>query len=125
MPDASLAAITGFHFIEHLPFTEVIRLLDEALRLLRPGGVIILETPNPGNLLMASDRFYVDPTRRRPLPAELMTFAAETRGFTRVETKFVNVPPGGSPNSGESPLMLVLRERIYAALEYAVIGWKA
>lgn len=124
MPDNSRAAVTGFHIIEHLPFANVIRLFDQALRVLRPGGVALFETPNPGNLLVASEAFYLDPTHRNPLPAELMVFAAEMRGFTAVESRFLHPPAGPIPDAPDSPLLDLLRTRIYAPRDYAVIGWK-
>ncbi len=80
-PDGSLGAVTGFHIIEHLPFKVMVRIMDEALRALAPGGLLILETPNPANLLTASRYFYLDPTHRNPLPAEMVAMVAEARGF--------------------------------------------
>lgn len=38
--------VTMVEIIEHLPMTENRRLLEEALRVLRPGGRIVLTTPN-------------------------------------------------------------------------------
>ncbi|MCX7171979.1 MAG: glycosyltransferase [Proteobacteria bacterium] len=52
----SLWAITGFHFIEHLPFQELIALCDAAFAALRQGGLLIFETPNPENLSVGARR---------------------------------------------------------------------
>ena len=38
MPDNSLSGLTAFHIIEHLPLDVFIRLIDEALRVVRPGA---------------------------------------------------------------------------------------
>ena len=54
-------------------------------RVLRPGGLAIFETPNPENVLVGSNFFYLDPTHHHPLPSELMQFLFESRGFDRVE----------------------------------------
>ena len=124
MPTNSLAAVTGFHIIEHLPFPMVVRLLDESLRVLRPGGVAIFETPNPANLLVATERFYLDPTHRNPLPAELIAFVVEARGFAAVESRFLNPPTDRPLEPAGSPMLDLLRERIYAPQDYAVLGWK-
>ena len=84
-PDGSLGAVTGFHIVEHLPFKVMVRIMDEALRVLVPGGLIIFETPNPANILTASRNFYLDPTHRNPLPGEMMAMIAEARGFAGAE----------------------------------------
>lgn len=88
-PAGQLGAVTGFHIAEHLPFDVLVALLDAAHRALRPGGVILLETPNPENLVVAACTFHYDPTHNRPLPPELMRFLAEARGFeaTRIIRK--------------------------------------
>src|SRR5262249_51947932 len=75
IPDASLAAVCGFHLVEHLAFDAFIMLLDETVRVLRSGGVAIFETPNPANLLVGSCNFYQDPTHRAPIPTGLARYA--------------------------------------------------
>ncbi|MDM7322300.1 MAG: class I SAM-dependent methyltransferase, partial [Gammaproteobacteria bacterium] len=67
LPDASVGAVTGFHIIEHLPFSALFRLFAEAARVLVPNGMIIFETPNPENILVGSHTFYHDPTHRNPI----------------------------------------------------------
>lgn len=83
-PEASLAAVTGFHIAEHLSFADLEALITEAKRALKPGGLLILETPNPENLFVATSSFYLDPTHVRPLPPLLLSFLAEFRGFSPV-----------------------------------------
>ena len=80
----SLGAVVALHLIEHLPFKAVMRLIDEAQRALAPGGVLILETPNPANLLVASRWFYLDPTHRNPLPSDMLSTLIDGRGFDRI-----------------------------------------
>ncbi|TFW35098.1 class I SAM-dependent methyltransferase, partial [Massilia horti] len=85
MDDASLALLSAFHVVEHMPFDDVRALLAEALRVLQPGGLLILETPNPENLVVGATSFYLDPSHLRPLPPLLLSFAAEHAGFGRVK----------------------------------------
>ena len=93
-PTASLAMVSAFHLVEHIPFPVLQQLVREALRVLKPGGLLIMETPNPENLLVSTQRFYLDPTHRNPLPVHLLTFLAEHTGFARVKGLRLYEPPG-------------------------------
>jgi SAM-dependent methyltransferase len=81
----SFGALTGFHILEHLSLNAIISLLDEALRVLKSGGIVIFETPNPENLIVAACNFYFDPTHKHPLPPRLLNFLIESRGFEKAE----------------------------------------
>lgn len=83
LPDASLGLVSAFHFVEHIPFPRLQDLVAHALRVLVPGGLLIMETPNPENILVATREFYLDPTHRRPIPPALLAFLAEHSGFAR------------------------------------------
>ena len=50
LPDRSLSIVTAFHVLEHLCFADMLEVIDQAVRLLKPGGIAIFETPNPKNL---------------------------------------------------------------------------
>jgi len=89
LPDAALSTITAFHVAEHLPFSVLLDLIDHSLRTLIPGGLLILETPNPTNLIVGAANFYLDPTHNKPLHPRLLHFLIEARGFTKVETRFL------------------------------------
>ena len=79
-------AITAFHVVEHLSFENLQVIIQEALRVLKPGGLLIMETPNPENIKVATSNFYIDHTHIRPIPAELLSFTAEYYGFARVKS---------------------------------------
>lgn len=84
-PDESLSIVSAFHLVEHLPFKSLEKLVAEAHRCLVPGGLIILETPNPENIVVAAANFYLDPTHIRPIPPLLLSFLVEVLGFTPVK----------------------------------------
>ena len=92
LPDESQIVVSGFHLAEHLPFDLLQQLVGEALRVLRPGGILILETPNPENLTVGTSSFYLDPTHARPIPPLLLGFLPEYAGFMRVKTVRLQEP---------------------------------
>lgn len=81
LPAESHALVSAFHVVEHLPFESVHALAREALRVLRPGGLLVMETPNPENLMVGTAAFYMDPTHLRPIPPGLLAFVTEHYGF--------------------------------------------
>jgi 2-polyprenyl-3-methyl-5-hydroxy-6-metoxy-1,4-benzoquinol methylase len=125
LPDASLGAVTGFHIIEHLPFEVVVKLMDEIVRVLKPGGVAILETPNPENVLVGSHTFYLDPTHRNPLPSALVKLIAEARGLCRVEVMDLHSSEAYRIEDAGLEITKRFNEYFYGPQDYAVVGWKA
>ena len=128
LDDASVGAITGMHIAEHLPFEVLVALLDEAKRVLRLGGVLALETPNPENLWVASHWFYMDPTHRNPLPPEALKWMVEARGFADVRIERWTVarelpaPPLLDPETAGAASVNVLLAQLHAAPDYAIIA---
>ncbi|MDQ4070485.1 MAG: methyltransferase domain-containing protein, partial [Actinomycetota bacterium] len=90
LPDASVAAVTGFHLAEHLEFDTLVDLIDHAARVLVPGGLLLLESPNPTNVAVGAAYFYVDPTHKRPLHPQLLEFLMAARGFDDVEVRYMH-----------------------------------
>lgn len=81
--DESLIAVSGIHIAEHVPFAVLEEMVNEAMRALRPGGLLILETPNAENVVVGTNNFFVDPTHERPIPSLLLSFLTEFKGFAR------------------------------------------
>jgi SAM-dependent methyltransferase len=135
LPDACFAAVTAFHVVEHLPVPDLLALLHETARVLRPGGVAIFETPNPENLITAASDFYRDLTHLRPLHPDTMHFLAEQHGLVRVEILRLNghpyrdlldLLPWHHPLAGHLNLLIELTSRhLLCAPDYALIGRKA
>jgi SAM-dependent methyltransferase len=44
LPEKSVVLVSAFHVVEHMVFSDVRVLIREALRVLKPGGLFILET---------------------------------------------------------------------------------
>lgn len=85
LEEGSLGAVVSFHVIEHLPVGSLDRLVRLAYRAIKPGGVLILETPSPLSLLVAARNFWLDPTHVRPVHPESLKLLYELAGFDPVE----------------------------------------
>jgi SAM-dependent methyltransferase len=125
LPDNSIGAITAFHVVEHLPHSVVISLLDQALRVLKPNGLLMLETPNPGNILVGACSFYLDPTHRNPLPSAMLRFFVEARGFA--DCRILELCPDPAllqfPSTEDSPSKRI-NDYLYGPRDYGVIARK-
>jgi SAM-dependent methyltransferase len=125
----SLGAVTALHIVEHLHVDAVIELLDLAARALHPGGVLIVETPNPDNVFVGSSSFYLDPTHVRPMPPLLLSYLVGARGFSDIEVRPLKRAPRLHVDIGDGPwstdvaeLWDYIETRIAGAEDYAVIA---
>jgi O-antigen chain-terminating methyltransferase len=121
--DGSVGMVTAMHVVEHLAFRDLIVLLDEAFRVLVPGGVLILETPNPENLIVGACNFWFDPTHIRPLPPDVLHFAVQARGFDSAEILRLHPYPEDS-HLPESEMSGQLNNLLYGPRDYSVVAAK-
>jgi O-antigen chain-terminating methyltransferase len=121
----SVGAVTSFHLIEHLPHRYLICLIDAILLALRPGGIVVFETPNPRNMIVGSCNFYLDPTHKHPLPPDLSRYLLEARGFCNVEVMELHpFEKEYQISQGDAAVKHVLNQHFFSAQDYAVIGRK-
>ncbi len=128
----SIAAVTVFHLVEHVTTEQLVALLDLSYRALMPGGLLILETPNPDNLLVGSSSFYLDPTHRNPLPPALLAFLVGSRGFAGTEVRPLRrgtlEPASPSALATLDPAVAAIvelaQERLLAGEDYAVLAYR-
>lgn len=81
LPDGSRGAVTAMHLFEHLEPETLLAVLAEIRRVLRPGGVLVIESPNPHSLRVGAALYWVDPTHRRPLMPETLELFLKAGGF--------------------------------------------
>jgi SAM-dependent methyltransferase len=124
LPDGALGAVTAFHLIEHLPFPVLHDLLDHAHRALRPGGTLILETPNPENVLVGSHTFYHDPTHRNPMTPTATRFLVRYFGFEDPEIRRLHPYPEDAKVPGSDPLTERVNGHLCGPQDFAVIARK-
>lgn len=79
----SQMVVSAIHVAEHIEFNKLLDVVREVHRVLVPGGVMILETPNPENPIVSAVGFHLDPTHLKPLPPPLLGFVGEYCGFSR------------------------------------------
>jgi SAM-dependent methyltransferase len=123
-PEQSLSAVTAFQVAEHLSFDVLFTCVKESWRVLAEGGMLLLETPNPENLMVASHTFYHDHTHRNPLTPAAMTFLLQYWGFKHVTIKRLNPYPESARVAGEGLLADRFNGHFCGPQDFAVIGYK-
>jgi O-antigen chain-terminating methyltransferase len=123
-PAGSIAAVTGFHLIEHLPFETLIELFDAALHALRDDGLVIFETPNPENYGVGAFGFYYDPTHRNPIVPAVAEFIARQRGFAHAELLRLHPFPPDHLLPDENEAARYINKTFLGPQDFSVIAWK-
>ncbi|MDD5175811.1 MAG: class I SAM-dependent methyltransferase [Sterolibacterium sp.] len=125
-PDASQHIVSAFHVVEHLDFTHLLRLIDEIRRVLVPGGVMLLETPNPCNILVGACDFYRDPTHLRPIHPDTLVFLARARGFADSRAWFFEERSEGPPRAIDSADYVFggIESYIWISRDYGIVARK-
>jgi len=121
LEDNSVGAITGFHIIEHLPLKTLVKLLIQCHRVLKPGGLIIFETPNPENLMTGACNFYLDPTHRNPIPPAAAAYLIEARGFGQLEVLKLNKSYSEDAEKIDNPY---LKQLLFGEQDYGIVAHK-
>jgi SAM-dependent methyltransferase len=117
----SQVVVSAFHFVEHISFSDLRIVVAEAFRVLVPGGLLIMETPNPENVMVATQNFYIDPTHERPIPPQLLSFIPEYYGFERI--KIVRLQ---EPDTLPGNVALGIHDVLHGVSpDYAVIAQKS
>lgn len=91
--EGSLAAVTAMHVIEHLTPSQQGEFLSLALKALKPGGLIAMETPNIMNLHVASCDFFSDITHVRPVHPVALRNRMKQMGYKDIDIKFLHPFP--------------------------------
>jgi len=125
--DASIDGLFARHVAEHILPGELVAVLRECRRALRPGSPVVMITPNPATLAVGAHTFWLDPSHLRPIPPELFRFYLEVEGFTGVDLKTFeptaerldeSVPEGAIREN-----VRLLNRTLFGDRDYAVIGY--
>jgi 2-polyprenyl-3-methyl-5-hydroxy-6-metoxy-1,4-benzoquinol methylase len=119
--DGSYGMITMFQVVEHVPFPVLVDLMRECARVLRPGGLLVAETPNSTNLRVAASTFWLDPTHQKPLHPDLLKFVAAECGFGKVDGWFLNELGDAAPHA--DPVVERLRQLVDGPGDFSLLAW--
>jgi O-antigen chain-terminating methyltransferase len=131
----ALGGVYAAQVVEHLPPPVLAAMLAEAHRVLRKGGLLLLETVNARTAMAFLEVYIRDLTHERPLHSETLAFMVAAHGFTdvRVETRsplpaegrlkpvpWQDLPPAAVREMNEN--FERLNVLLYGPLDYAVIA---
>ena len=149
LPDESIGGVIATQVVEHLEPSYLVRLLEALARTLRPGSPIVLETINPACWYAFFSSYIRDLTHVRPVHAETLQYLLRASGFERVEIRYrsplpdhARLKPAYLPEElrrldDPSAVTLTrfvdianantarLNELMFAAMDYAVVGYRA
>jgi SAM-dependent methyltransferase len=120
----ALGGIFAGQVVEHLPPAALQALLAQAVRTLRPGGLLVAETINPLSPL-ALRNYFADLTHAQPLVPETLALLAAQAGFRETEVRFLNEPEA-KLEVPDDPVLAEnarrLNELLFGALDYALLA---
>jgi len=84
----ALGGIHASHIIEHVDGERAIAMIEQARRVLRPGGLLVIRTPNWRNQAVRHEGFWLDITHIRPYPLPLLKQVLEDAGLVVEQAAF-------------------------------------
>jgi SAM-dependent methyltransferase len=76
------------HIVEHFAPVQVVDMFELLDRIVEPGGILVIVTPNIANLRRAVGDFWRDPTHVRPYPAQALKKLLEKSGWVVVRSGY-------------------------------------
>ncbi|WP_079913848.1 methyltransferase domain-containing protein [Paenibacillus sp. 32352] len=131
--DNSLDGIFMAQVIEHLTSEQAMSLINSVYRVLKPGGLFVVETINVQSVFAMSNWFYMDPTHIKPVHPVTLKFIFQGSGYSQVDIKYLSpVPDKGVPHlqidgvdlSHFNESLNDLNGLIYGYQDYAICAYK-
>lgn len=123
--DASVGTIVAMHVVEHLPVDALFALFAESARVLRKGGMLIIETPNAESLAVGASEFWRDPTHLAPRHPAALTLLGREYGFAIDEVRAIHPFPEGNrfvaANEEMRPLIEALNARMFGGQDLRLV----
>lgn len=123
LPDASVDRITALNILEHLDKQTLAATLEQASRVLKPGGVLIAVTPNAGSPFGAMTRYW-DITHEIAFTPSAFTQIGLLCDFTRFDFRECGPRPHGVVSTIRYVLWQLIRLQIKFRLMVEVASTK-
>lgn len=94
--DGSVGSILATHVVEHLPVDILFELYRLSARVLKKGGLLMIETPNAESLLVTAADFWRDPTHLAPRHPAALVLLGREHGFDVEELRAVHPFPAAA-----------------------------
>ena len=135
LDDESVDGIVALQLAEHLQTEELVELCRDSYKKLTNGGILIMETPNPGCLSIYTNAFYLDPSHTKPVHPKMLEYFLREAGFNKIEIVYTQ----GSKIPYDLPLVqtdaidnlkdvndgiYLLSNLIFGSQDYAIVAYK-
>jgi SAM-dependent methyltransferase len=120
-PAQSYALVSALGLAEQLPLETLKQVVQEAHRVLMPGGLLLLQAAHQDNMLTDSHEAVLDATRAQYISPTVIAFLPEYFGFETIKTVRLHEQLGVAAHQPVG-LVNVLKD---ASPSYAVIAQKA
>jgi O-antigen chain-terminating methyltransferase len=94
--ESSVGSILCAHVVEHLPVESLFTLFRESARVLRHGGLLMIETPNAESLAVSASEFWRDPTHLAPRHPAALVLLGREHGFAVEDASAIHPFPDGA-----------------------------
>jgi len=125
LANASIGTIVAMHVVEHLPVDALFALFAESSRVLRSGGLLIIETPNAESLAVSASEFWRDPTHLAPRHPAALTLLGREYGFVIDEIRAIHPFPDSNRFVATSEdlrsLVDALNERVFGGQDLRLV----
>jgi SAM-dependent methyltransferase len=123
--DRSIGTVVAMHVVEHLPVNALFALFAESARVLRPGGLLMIETPNAESLAVSASEFWRDPTHLAPRHPAALTLLGREHGFAVDDVHAIHPFPEGNRFVATSEemqgLVDALNERVFGGQDLRLV----
>jgi len=124
----SIGSVVAMHVVEHIPVEHLFALFAQTARVLRSGGLFMIETPNAESIAVSATDFWRDPTHIAPRHPAALTVLAREHGFSIEEARAIHPLPEGNAIAiaDDDPPSLrrtieVINERIFGPQDLRLI----